>query len=216
MEREPMIVTGAQIVAIAKKDVGQREIPLGSNTGPFVVQAQRATFLGGTGWPWCAAEVCYIAKRAGVPLAYNGAGAHDIADHHKPWINPAVAKPGMILDLNEGSGHTCTIVAVHIDSGTFTTVDGNWGDEVSLVTTHRVSEVRAIWRIPGVSYGSTPPAPAVKPKRLPPFVVTTSASGHRKVVFTTSKKRNLVRWLTTHQLSKLFPNGLTISRGRAR
>ena len=36
-----------------------REEPRDSNTGPRVLQYQRATWLPGTGWPWCAAFICW-------------------------------------------------------------------------------------------------------------------------------------------------------------
>jgi hypothetical protein len=198
------VVTGTQIVAKAKSYLGEHEVPMGSNTGPFVLKCQQSTFLGGTHWPWCAGFICKVAKDEGVPLAYNGAGAHDIADHHKPWVIPANAEPGMVLDVNEGSGHTCYIVKVNHANHTFDTVDGNWGDKVSAVSTHNWAHARAIWKIPGVHYDSGPaPKPPVTKK--PPWVVTTGASGHKKVFRT---KKGLIHYLQTH----VFPNGITIHK----
>lgn len=206
--------TGADVVAAARKHKGASEVPAGSNTGPFVLECQRSTFLGGTGWPWCAAFVCWAAKAVGHPLAYNGAGAHDIADHHKPWVPTSQVKPGMVVDYNIGSGHTGIVTGIDPHTGTVTSIDGNWGDAV---TEHvmPLSEVRAFWAIPGVQYGAAP-TPKPKPKRLPPFVVATSASGHRKVLFTSTNKRHLARWLNKHVLTRVAPNGITITRGKAR
>lgn len=54
-----------EMVNIAHTQVGIFEKPKNSNTGPEVEgQYQRSTFLKGTGWPWCAAFVCYLFKTA--------------------------------------------------------------------------------------------------------------------------------------------------------
>ncbi len=209
------MTTGADVVAKARTYRGNRENPMGSNSGTFVQACQHATFLGGTGWPWCAAFVCYVAKMIGHALAYNGAGAHDIADHHKPWVAKADWKPGMVVDYNEGTGHTGILTGVDHARGVVTSIDGNWNDQV---TEHEMpmSIIRAVWRIPGVTYvAGTAPAPDAK--TLPPFVVTTtSATGHTKVLFTTRSKHRLTRWLNRHILTRVAPNGITIHRGKAR
>lgn len=54
-------------------EVGVREDPPGSNRGSRVKEYQAATSLKGTGWPWCAAFVCWCFKQAGAPLAYPSA-----------------------------------------------------------------------------------------------------------------------------------------------
>lgn len=209
-----MSVTGEQILAKAEANVGQHEVPMGSNSGPFVEACQHDTFLGGTGWPWCAAHVCRVAKDCGVPLAYNGAGAHDIADHHTASQQTvASAKPGDVCDWNEGTGHT-SILKEKTSATTWTTVDGNWGDAVA-VAQHSVASLRKVWRIPGVS-----DAPASPPRPVPVFVVTTSASGHRKVLFVTkiaghreAAKRRVARWVVRHSIGR-FKNGITIKRAK--
>lgn len=200
-------VTGQQIVAWAKDRVGRSENPPGSNTGPFVQRCQSATFLAGTGWPWCAAFVCRDAAESKVPLAYNGAGAHDLADHHKPWVDAAHVEPGMVADYNIGTGHTGIVVSVDLHAGTVTSIDGNWADSV-VEHTLPLSEVRAFWKIPGVTYTSGRVKHQPRPKRLPRWVATTSASGHKKVVFQARKKRQVVTWM----LSRAFPHGVTIKR----
>lgn len=55
---------------IAIKEIGVKEYPAGSNSGPRVKQYQAATNLGGTGWPWCMAFVCWCYKQAGHSLPY--------------------------------------------------------------------------------------------------------------------------------------------------
>lgn len=207
-----MSVTGKRIVELARTHKGKTEIPPASNRGPFVEACQKATWLPGTGWPWCAAFVCYVAREAGVPLQFNSAGAHDIRDRYQKagfGVTLAEAKPGDVIDFNIGSGHTGILVAK--SGGNVITVDGNWANAV---TEHATSQslVRGVWRIPGVETSKPPPEPK---KKLPPFVVATSMSGHRKVLFTGSKK-GLVNWLTTHTLYRVAPNGITITRGKAR
>lgn len=54
-----------RLVAIARKEIGTVEIPPGSNTGPRIIQYQRATTYAGTGWKYCAAYVCFCIKRWG-------------------------------------------------------------------------------------------------------------------------------------------------------
>jgi hypothetical protein len=47
------------LVASLRTKNGVREIPRNSNRGPDVEEFQRATWLEGTGWAWCAAFVCW-------------------------------------------------------------------------------------------------------------------------------------------------------------
>lgn len=50
------------LIDIARAEVGTREEGT-SNSGPRVRQYQAATSLGGTGWPWCAALVCWCIRK---------------------------------------------------------------------------------------------------------------------------------------------------------
>jgi hypothetical protein len=54
-----------KLIALAIAEVGVREVPRNSNCGPRVLQYQRATNLTGTGWPWCAAFVCWCIREWG-------------------------------------------------------------------------------------------------------------------------------------------------------
>jgi len=201
------MTTGTQIVAKARSYLGQHEVPMGSNSGPFVLACQRDTFLPGTGWPWCAAFICHVAAECGVRLAYASASAHDLADHHIASRQTShTAVPGDVVDFNIGSGHTGILVAIHHAESSVTTIDGNCADKVSEVV-HPLSVVRGFWRIPGVHA-----APAPAPRRLPLFTIATSASGHRKILFRARHKRRVVRWMMHHTLSRVAPNGITISR----
>lgn len=54
-----------RLVDIAKGQVGVREVPRNSNSGAMVREYQAATNLKGTGWPWCAAFVCWCIREWG-------------------------------------------------------------------------------------------------------------------------------------------------------
>jgi hypothetical protein len=54
-----------KLIDIAVREVGVREEPRNSNTGPRVREYQCATSLGGTGWPYCAAFVCWCIREWG-------------------------------------------------------------------------------------------------------------------------------------------------------
>lgn len=51
-----------KLVVIAESQLGVVEIPKNSNTGPDIIKYQRATTLDGTGWPYCAAFVCWCIR----------------------------------------------------------------------------------------------------------------------------------------------------------
>lgn len=51
-----------RLIDIARGEVGVVETPPNSNTGKRVLDYQRATDLAGTGWPWCAAFVCWCIR----------------------------------------------------------------------------------------------------------------------------------------------------------
>lgn len=197
-------VTGSMVVKQARLHTGQGEVPDGSNRGPFVEKCQAATFLSGTGWPWCAAFVCYIAEQVGIPLAYPGAGAHNLADHYAARrVSYGDAKQGMIVDFNIGSGHTGVLTS--ISESSVRTIDGNWGDHVTEHVTP-IHYVRGIWALPHVDYAQKLPD-VMPPRQYPKWVATTGASGHKKVF---RRKRGLIKFLQTHT----FPHGITVKRAK--
>jgi len=51
------------IIEVANDEVGVEELHT-SNSGKRVREYQASTSLGGTGWPWCAAFVCWVVKQA--------------------------------------------------------------------------------------------------------------------------------------------------------
>lgn len=50
-----------RLIEIARRELGTAEIG-DSNTGKRVREYQATTSLGGTGWPWCAAFVCWCVR----------------------------------------------------------------------------------------------------------------------------------------------------------
>ncbi len=58
----------ALLVKILKAEEGVKEVG-GNNTGKRVREYQAATWLDGTGWPWCAAFVCWGIREASKKMA---------------------------------------------------------------------------------------------------------------------------------------------------
>lgn len=54
-----------ELVRLATSQLGIREVPTDSNRGERVEAYQAATWYGGTGWPWCAAFLCWLFREAG-------------------------------------------------------------------------------------------------------------------------------------------------------
>jgi hypothetical protein len=69
---------GAQMVALAQKELGVTEQPPGSNDAPRIAEYRTATAGSGIG-PWCNYFVSYIAKQAGAPLGEQGQGFGAVA-----------------------------------------------------------------------------------------------------------------------------------------
>ena len=134
-DRKPADIKGLadRIVAVAAKEVGVREIG-GNNKGPRVQEYQRATNLSGTGWPWCAAFICWCIREAtkgmSVPFKlpktalaygfYGWAGENGIDRKKNPGVD---LKPGDIVAFKNFS-HVA-IVAGHTKGGYIDTIEGN-------------------------------------------------------------------------------------------
>ena len=125
-------------LAAAVGDIGKGEQPMGSNTGPFVVKCQRATWLGGTNWPWCRGAVLKWRKDGGDKPGDLSAGSFDSfarAQKRGETLPPARwrdAIPGDEVTFNIGSGHSALLEKVTSIGGRVTvhTIDGNSGDMV--------------------------------------------------------------------------------------
>jgi hypothetical protein len=180
-------------LAWARSKVGQHEQPMGSNSGIFVRSCQAATWLGGTGWPWCVAYFVKAWTVAERNLPYKGAGAYEFLRWHQQhlpgWVKPLEkARPGAAVIINTGSGHLAMLNKEwkkgdkHVN-----TVNGNVHDSVDYVD-WPVSLVRGVVD-PPEDIGKVPPA---KPPR---YEIVTSESGHTVLVVSGRPYGQLVKFL---------------------
>lgn len=195
----------AATLAWARKHLGEREHPDGSNTGPFVLECQRATWLGGTRWPWCAAFVVKGWRQAGFKLPYLGASAYAMLAwyraHLPGWVVPLEkARPGAAVVFNIGAGHVALLAKPYAQTKpNVVTVGGNEGNAVREVTRHH-SLVRGVVDPPEAGTAPTPKPPL--------WEIATSASGHSKLLFVGGKSQ------VARRLAVLFNRygGLTVRR----
>lgn len=180
----------ARVVAWARSKVGEREVPLGSNAGPFVVECQRSTSLPGTGWPWCAGFARRGWQASGVEVPYTGASAYGLFDYYAKnlpkWVVPrsvwSDAKPGAFVVFNIGAGHVALLAQpIRGRDTTVTTIGGNESDSVR-ETTRALSVVRGIVDPPE----NPPKRPPLQKARV--FEVATSSSGQRKLIYVSGGK----------------------------
>lgn len=149
------------------KEVGVKEVPADSNSGPRVMEYQSATSLGGTGWPWCAAFVnwCYrevgrplveLTRSASVPVLLSTARKIGWAVH-VPARGDVVCYDWDTLtgpDKGETPDHVGIIVKI-TSATTFQALEGNTavgndsnGGQVML-RDRNVSMVEGFFRVPG-------------------------------------------------------------------
>lgn len=156
-----MIISGGAVAAYAERFIGVREDPPHSNSGSVVHQFQSAT--GAYNAPWCISFIQFVLKQIGVgPVANKTAGAYYLRDYavSHGW---AVPKPavGCGAVFQEGAGHGDIVVAVG-KNGAFTTVDGNYNDQVQKVERTVKQHPVTFFRFPHVQYDAVVPKP--KPK----------------------------------------------------
>ena len=60
-----------RLVVVAQTQIGVQETPANSNSGPQVIVYQNSTSLKGTGFPWCAAFVCWCFTQAANGVSYS-------------------------------------------------------------------------------------------------------------------------------------------------
>lgn len=175
----------AKSVQLAEAAIGQHEVPLGSNTGPFVQKCQAASWLAGTGFAWCRCFVLEIHQEAGFLLPDQSAGAWDAlaraqarGDALSPQAGRTHAIPGDEVIWAFGSGHSSILKGFTTIGGeTYViSIDGNVSDRVEQCQ-RPLSLVKGFiqWREKIVS------VPAVQPPRAQ---VVGGVSGHRQLVTT--------------------------------
>ena len=195
-----------KVVKLAAAEIGVVEQPNGSNSGPRVREYQAATWLGGTGWPWCAAYCCWLWQKAGFTLSYRGAGAYKWYDEGAQHVGRKIRRdqwaqviPGDGVVFRVGSGHIGIVEKVTADA--VQSIDGNVSNEVD----RRTRPLSSVYGFVGLA---EKPSPTAKPPKAPAWEVVTSASGHKVIYFSGLKaiQKRLPRFL------KRFPTGLTIRR----
>lgn len=133
-----------EMVRVSQTQLGIFEHPMNSNSGPEVESFyQRSTFLKGTGWPWCAAFMCYVFKTAaskpGIEHSFKlpmTAGAYDFENwarnnsHYVEIIKSPFNKilPGDVIIFN--FGHIGLSIS-EIKNGRIDCVEGNTDDRGS-------------------------------------------------------------------------------------
>jgi hypothetical protein len=139
----PSLATAA--LGIAVSEIGQMEVPPGSNRGPRVDQYVRAVGLNPAGsFPWCAAFVyfCFseastrdgvrnpVIKTAGVLDHWTKAGNRGVRRVLGATAknSPELVRPGFvfIMDFGGGVGHTGFVESVA--GGRLVTIEGNTND----------------------------------------------------------------------------------------
>jgi CHAP domain-containing protein len=122
-------------VAVARTQVGQAEMPPGSNESPRITE-YRSAVQGSVVGPWCADFASWCAAQAGIPLGENGEGFQSVGALWE-WAEgsgraiPASEGPPQPGDLIVwGSEHVGIVESVDPD-GTIHTIEGNSSDEVA-------------------------------------------------------------------------------------
>ena len=131
-------------LASAIGEIGQSEVPKGSNLGPRVEAYLASVGLSG-GNAWCMAFVywCYKAaamklsvqtpvyKTGGVLACWNNSPLARRITKKDALANPALVLPGAQFFLDFGGGHGHTGIVERIDGNIIHTIEGNSNDEGS-------------------------------------------------------------------------------------
>jgi hypothetical protein len=124
----------ARMVALARNEVGQAEMPPGSNDSPRIAMYRTATTGSGVG-PWCAYFTSWLARTAGVPVGEQGQGFGSV-DALYAWaqrtgraipVASGTPQPGDLIVWDEHIG----IVESVLPDGRIQTIEGNSSDRVA-------------------------------------------------------------------------------------
>lgn len=117
----------ARVIQVAERELGVTEQPPGSNRGARVETYQRATTLGGTGWPWCAAFVEWVWRQAGVQTDACSPSTQVMADRARAlgWVGDPVPGAAIVWD-----GVHTEILISPAGGTVWHTIGGNTGDAV--------------------------------------------------------------------------------------
>lgn len=172
---------GKKILAVANKEIGMAENPLGSNLGADIVKYKRVTWLDPfDAWPWCQAFVDWVIKQViGVVPTQTAAveGFWAYAGTDQPYFirfrrGEKVARNGDFAVLSK-DGRDFTHVTI-VNGARF--LGGNQGHKVQN-SDYASSSIWGYVRL--VDDGKDKPA---TPPKAPLFEVTVQEDGKTKVV----------------------------------
>ena len=126
---------GLAAVEAARTQVGQAEMPPGSNESPRITE-YRSAVQGAEVGPWCADFASWCAAQAGTPLGDNGEGFQSVSALWG-WAEssgravPATSGTPEAGDLIVWGGEHVGLVESVDPDGTIHTIEGNSSDEVA-------------------------------------------------------------------------------------
>jgi hypothetical protein len=126
---------GLAAVEAARTQVGQAEMPPGSNESPRITE-YRSAVQGAVIGPWCADFASWCAAQAGTPLGDNGEGFQSVSALWS-WAEssgravPATSGTPEAGDLIVWGGEHVGLVESVDPDGTIHTIEGNSSDEVA-------------------------------------------------------------------------------------
>jgi hypothetical protein len=127
-----MTTLADRIVAVCTAEIGVAEVPLGSNTGPRVLEYQASTSYAKTqrtGWPWCDAFYKWVQDQAapGKPNAGSASTAVSCQiARQNGWLTTTPKVGCGIIWCGTHVG-----IVVGIGDGVVYTIEGNSGDKVT-------------------------------------------------------------------------------------
>ncbi len=190
--------------------IGQKEVPPGSNDGPFVRECFEHTWLKFSAIPkgkayWCIAFIMRVFDACGFPFPWKTAGAFDMYDRAKAagWT-VLTPKPGDVAIWNIGDGHGSIVLGYDPVAKAVHSIDGNVSDQVK-VCVRPISEARGFIRHEALRTIEKP----AKPAKQPLYEILSSASGHSAVVYRSTWAKAIV-WLR----GKKWAGPLSVRRAR--
>jgi hypothetical protein len=126
---------GLAAIEAARTQIGQAEMPPGSNDSPRIAE-YRGAVQGAEVGPWCADFASWCAAQAGTPLGDNGEGFQSVSALWS-WAEssgravPAASGTPEAGDLIVWGGEHVGLVESVDPDGTIHTIEGNSSDEVA-------------------------------------------------------------------------------------
>jgi len=126
---------GIAAIEAARTQIGQKEMPPGSNDSPRIAE-YRGAVQGAAVGPWCADFASWCAAQAGAPLGVDGEGFQSVSALWS-WAEgsgravPATGGTPEAGDLIVWGGEHVGLVESVDPDGTIHTIEGNSSDEVA-------------------------------------------------------------------------------------